>query len=334
MKIKYLPCQPHCFGFGGFDLQMIHTLEAVKKAGVSGEKLNPWDRDSDFDIIHLWGLDSSNFRSALFAKKANKKIVLTALTGYVGPFKSRIINYLVNRFQLFNYNREIIKLIDSFVVLNEGQKEAAIKLYNVPEKIISIIPAIVHSDYFDYKNTENVFFNCFGFTKFILTTGNVGYRKNQINLAKACIRLNKKLVIIGNVAIGEEIYGLELEELVAVNDNILWIREIENNSNLLISAYSECELFCLVSRDEQQPISPLEAAVLGKPLLLANKTYARQIYFKNACLTDPDSIEAIMSSIIKILVNPANYVTPISHLKEFKSESVGENYKELYNSLI
>jgi len=333
MKIKYLPCQPHCFAFGGFDLQMIHTLEAVKNTGIEADKLNPWERDNNFDIIHLWGLDSSNYRTAYFAKKEQKKIVLTALTGYV---KGKLDNFkveLLNKLQITNYNLELVKLIDSFVVLNEGQAEAACQFYKVPEKIISIIPAIVNDNFFSNNGRDNYFKKYYGIQNFVLTTGNVGQRKNQLNLAKACVKIGKPLVIIGNLASGEFEYGNELKKIVDKHENIYWLTEIDNDSPILISAYQECILFALISNNEQQPISPIEAAVLGKPIILADKTYAKQDYFNNSLLTNPNSIDEISESLLKTISNPEMFKINIEKLNIFKSTSVGEKYKILYYNL-
>lgn len=333
MKVRYLPSQPHCFAFGGFDLQMLHTLEAVKKLGINVEKLNPWDRDNDFDIIHLWGLDASNFRAAYFAKQERKKIVLTALTGYV---KGAIQNFkleLFNKLQLVNYEYELIKLLDCLVVLNQGQADAAHKFYKIPLKKIKIVPAIINDQFFKYGDDDVSIKNEIGINDFVLCTGNVGKRKNQLNLAKACIRIGKPLVIIGNLASGEYEYGDALNKIVETNKNVYWIKEISNYSNIFISAYKACSMFVLISHDEQQPISPLEAAVIGKPIILANKTYAKQEYFKNAILVNPNSINEITDAITSAYINPHKYMVDKSKLNDFKSEIVGQKYKMIYSDL-
>ena len=157
-----------------------------------------------------------------------------------------------------------------------------------------------------------------------------------LNLQKilALQLFSKKLVLIGDVLDGEEFYAKELEVLVLNNPNMRWIKELPNGSEELAAAYYNCSVFALPSKNETQPLSALEAAVLGKPLLLANRTYARQMYYKNACLTDPDSIDSIMASITKILAKPDSFSTPISYFIDLKSKSVGEKYIDLYNSLM
>lgn len=335
MEVRYLPYQPHCFSFGGFDLQMIHTLDAVKEAGVKAIKLNPWDRDNAFDIIHLWGLDIANYRNIVFAKKDKKKIVMTTLSGYVGGMKEDLKWKVRNRLRSYAFYREMTSKIDSLVLLNEGQAEFAVKYWRVAESIISIIPAIVQENYFRQQETNRTAFcDAFGVKDFILTTGNVGVRKNQLKLAEACAKINKNLVIIGNALPGEEKYGKQLDDFANNNPCITWIKELKNNSTLLISAYNECDAFALVSREEQQPISPLEAAVRGKPVLLGNSSYARQKYFTNTCLVDIEDAGKIADAITGIGKSPQTYIIPPHYLNSFRAKEVGEQYARLYRSIL
>src|SRR3569623_2271318 len=61
MRVKFFPWQPHCFAFGGFDMQMLDTLDSIKNVGVDASKLDIWSRDNNFDIIHLWGVGMLNY---------------------------------------------------------------------------------------------------------------------------------------------------------------------------------------------------------------------------------------------------------------------------------
>lgn len=335
MEVRYLPCQPHCFSFGGFDLQMIHTLEAVKDVGVNVKRLNPWERNSHFDILHLWGFDVANYRNIVFAKRDRKKVVLTALTGYISGARENLKWRVRNFLKSYAYNKEMIRLIDSLVVLNEGQAEFAEKYWQVPSSKISIIPAIVQENYFEQHSAAGTsFYETYGVKDFILTTGNVGVRKNQMKLAEACASINKNLVIIGNAFSGEEKYTQQLAAFVKANPCITWIKELKNNSSSLIAAYKECNAFALISHEEQQPISPLEAAVMHKPVLLGNKSYARQKYFSNACLVDVDNTRKIADAILAIEKSPSDYIIPYEYLHPFKAKEVGMQYANLYQAFI
>ena len=58
MKVRVLPLQPHCFAFGGFEIQMLSALEAVRACGVDAQPMDIWSRNADFDIFQLQSLEN------------------------------------------------------------------------------------------------------------------------------------------------------------------------------------------------------------------------------------------------------------------------------------
>src|SRR6185437_15107033 len=84
MKIRFVPAQPHCFTYGGFDIQMHRTIEVLRTRGIDARPLDFWSRNLDFDIIHLWGFDTgAHMTTARFAKAYGKNVVLTPLVQYL-----------------------------------------------------------------------------------------------------------------------------------------------------------------------------------------------------------------------------------------------------------
>jgi glycosyltransferase involved in cell wall biosynthesis len=337
MKVSYLPYQPHCFAFGGFEIQMLGALEAVKKNGVNASALNPWSRSDDFDILHCWGLGLPHYENIHWAKRSGKKVVLTGLLPY-HEFLIEKIRHLVSSYIRKNYFLlEMAAKVDAFTVLNNVQAEICHKHYKVPYDRIHIIPNIVSDRFYAAGNEQSVkeiFFKKYSFTEFVLTTGNVCARKNQLNLAKACIALDRKLVIIGKPLAGEEAYAQKVQELELSNKNILWIKGMPENSPELVSAYLNSSVFALPSYIENQPISLLEAAVLRKPLLIADRAYARQSYYQHACLVNPDSSTSIAEGLQKVFSQPQRHITPASFVEGFTELAIGVQYASVYKSLL
>ena len=58
-QCRVVPFQPHCFAFGGFELQMIAAMDSARAAGADVAPLDFWRREADFDVLHLWALDCS-----------------------------------------------------------------------------------------------------------------------------------------------------------------------------------------------------------------------------------------------------------------------------------
>lgn len=328
MRVKYLPHQPHCFAFGGFDLQMLNTLKAVQDAGVDASKLDIWSRDSEFDILHVWGIGSHNFTTIDFAKKAGKSVVATILVPYYDTIRTKLGYYY--RFLQVMESIRILKKIDKIVILNDLQLKVVHQRYKVPISKIEVIPNIVEDAYFKIPDFD--FKKKYGIEKFVLCTGNVCSRKNQYNLALACINLNLDLVLIGNVLDGETLYGKQLADLAKRYKNITWISQQESGSDELVSAYFNCMIYALPSKSETQPISALEAVAMGKPLLLLDRSYANQPYYKNAILCKSGDVKSIEKGLVMAINKKASSEYNVEILN-CKKEKVGNLYKDLYEKL-
>jgi len=324
MKVKFLPYQPHCFAFGGFEIQMLSALKALENAGVDVEKMNVWSRDNDYQIVHCWGLDLANYENVKWAKKSGKMVVVTALVGYYEALVEKLKFTISSSFYKERLIKEMVTYIDRFVVLNELQANIIHEHYGVTREKIHVIPNIVDEKFYQIA-TENTII-----ADYVLIVGNVCTRKNQLALAKACVLENLQLTIIGGVLRGEEGYGEQLQQIVDNNANITWIKGLKENSAELLDYYKKCSIFALPSFIEQQPISLLEAAVMNKPLIIANKAYGKQKYYQNSYLVDPGSVKSIQDGLRKVINDKSSYLPDQDLLKECKSENVGKAYMEVY----
>ncbi len=333
MKVKFVPYQPHCFAFGGFEIQMLGALDAVIKAGVQAEKIDVWSKDSDFEILHCWGLGFHHYENMRWAKHAKKKIVLTALLSYYENFNERLRHLLSTHIKKAQYYIQIANMADAVVVVNELQAEACRRYFKVPREKIHVIPNIVNSLFFD-SPPDTSFVKKFPVSNYVLTVGSVCSRKNQLNLAYACVKGNRNLVIIGRLLEGEESYGEQIDAEIKKNRNITWIRGLSSNSSELVSAYQNCAIVALPSFVEQQPITLLEAVAVQKPLLIADRAYARQKYYRNAMCVSPGSIDAIVDGIRKVTANPLLFTPTKSVLEECREENVGQEYVNVYRRVM
>lgn len=332
IKVKFFPYQAHCFSFGGFEIQMRLTLEAVRKAGVDASPIVVWDQDNKFDVAHLWGAGMSQVANIRFAKTAGKKVVVTALFDYLGTAAERVRMIGSSLLGGARYFRGVSDLIDALVVVNTHQAEIATRIYGIPSKHVHVIPNVVDSVYFRHfghktSTTTNS-------PRYVLSTGNICQRKNQLALAKACLRLGVNLLLVGRVLEGEDNYGATLSDLAGKNSLVHWIRGLPAGSHDLLSAYEGASIFALVSDNETQPISALEAAALGVPLLLSNRPFAKQKYYTNARLVSPDSVDSICEGIQSVLASPLSFVPSREYLEECTPASVGGRYFEVYERVL
>jgi glycosyltransferase involved in cell wall biosynthesis len=327
ISVRFLPAQPHCLSFGGFEIQMIQTLQAVKPYGIDAKPLNPWSKSKNFDIAHIWGFDISQFRNIFFLKKAKKGVVVTALLDYSWSLKKKLKFLISSYMSITRYYLRMAKLIDAFVVLNDIQRDIAIHYYKIEADKVFVIPNIVHRNFYlsAIQDNDITYTN-----SYVITVGNICPRKNQLNLARACIKAGVNLIIIGNVLDGEEAYGHKLSEVVRNNSSVKWVKALPPASTELIEYIKRASVFALPSLNETQPISALEAAVLRKPLLLSDLPFAKQKFFKNACLVDPYNVDNIARAVVKIISNPKLYIPDYSVLQECTESSVGKAYAKVY----
>jgi len=331
MKVKYFPYQAHCFASGGFENLMNSTFEAIRSRGISVSKIDLWDTEADFDIAHFWGLGSPNYNNIIWAKKSDKKVIVTCILPAYSTTKQKFRYFVSNFLGKQKAIKNIFRSIDIVVVTNQRSRLVAIRYYKVPSEKIFIIPNTLLSSY--YQKYGKLSFRTIKLKKYVLTIGNVCKRKNQIRLALACLKVNVGLLIVGPILSGEEEYGAELNDIVNKSDQMIWLDSMKRDSLELISAYKNSLLYALPSFEEEQPTSAQEAGLLGKPLLLGDLSYARQKYFKNSYLVNPSSVCSIANGIAAILKNPSNFIPPFEVYSECKEENVASEYISLYSTL-
>lgn len=331
MKVKYLPWQPHCLAFGGLEVQMLSTLKAVQLAGVSAEKLDVWSRDNDFDILHVWGLDHVHEVAVHYAVRSGKKVIITALFQDFNDWKRRYKHYLSQYIGIAKCMIKIAQEADKIVVVNDIEADIATKFFKIPTSKISYIPNIVDTKYFETESISGGSFR--GIDNYVLCTGNICRRKNQLTLVKACISIGVNLVLIGKILPGEEEYGKEVLSLLDNQKRCLYIENLPENSDELISAYRNCSIFALPSLFEQGPISAYEALVVGTSLLIADRRYSYQEFYQNVKRVDPFSVKSTSDGIRDILNSPRKYRQHRSIMDPCRSENVGIKYKDLYQNM-
>ena len=260
MKIIFVPHQPHCFAFGGFEIQMLQLFNALSQEGIPVSKIDTWSRSLDFDILHLWGLEMSNFPAAYWAKRYNKKVVLTALIGQISGFVEAIKFKISERIGQVRFLKRVLQQIDYLVVVNELEAKKAIDYFGMNSAKVKIIPNMIGRELLAYTPRKIPaglpadYFFC---------AGSISERKNQVSLAKAAILEKLNIVFAGNLLCSDA-YKQRFLELINRNNNLHYISELPAGSNDLLDLFYYCNGFCLPSYIETQPISVLEASFFNK----------------------------------------------------------------------
>jgi glycosyltransferase involved in cell wall biosynthesis len=307
---------------------MLAALAASAEAGCEIKPLDIWSRSADFDILHLWGYEITHINVAEWAKRAKKRVLLTALLPYKGleATLGRIIHCATGFSRL---EWRLRKLIDRLVVVNEEQAQFACSRLGFSRQDVSIVPNIVHDNFWLGQSGEADRAD----PDYVLCTGNICSRKGQLRLAKVCLEVQRKLLIVGDVLTGEEAYGNQLRALASGNEQIQWMRPMVYGSKELVNVYRNARCFATLSSAETQPISALEAAVSQTALVLPDRPFAWQHVYENAKLVDPFSSRSSCEGIEAAWLEPNRYRVPLSNLKGCSSTEVGLAYQRIYTSL-
>jgi glycosyltransferase involved in cell wall biosynthesis len=329
MRIRFVPAQPHCFVYGGFDIQMHRTLEVLQAQGVDARPLDFWSRDDDFNILHFWGFDPTHLLAANFAKRYGKKVVLTPLLQYL-TLRHRI-RYLGSWLEGAARDRIALgKLVDRFLVVNEAQGETLRAFYRVPQSKLEVIPTMLDGQFFNPEPRFDTMSD--GFKGFLICAGNICARKNQLLLARAAISAQIPVLFAGNSVGGEEDYSEAFAKLIASHSFLRWNKWMAGEE--LQRAYRAAIGVVLPSFEEQQPTIGLEAAALGKPLMLGAMAYAQQKFYRNAFLAKPNSIAHIATGLKALVSEPTRYTPPHDLVQECRAERIANRLKEIYESLL
>jgi glycosyltransferase involved in cell wall biosynthesis len=326
--VRVVPFQPHCFAFGGFELQMIGAMKAALDAGVDIAPLDFWRREADFDVLHLWGLDLQHRNTVMWAHLANKKILISALVSYPSLISRLryVASSLIGPARLHN---PMLAQVDGITVVNTAQKQFLVNIIGFPANKVFVVPSIVDDIFFAVPASTDGFE--LDINNYVLCVGNICRRKNQLALVKACKKIGVPLLLVGKVLTGEEDYGRAVADAMANDSDIRWIKGLMLGS--LAAAYGRAAVFALPSFNETQPLSALEAAAARKALVLADRPYSKQEFYANAVLTNPDSVDAIASAIGKALDHPDAYCPPAAVIEECRQNKVGAAYLAAYLKL-
>jgi len=192
--------------------------------------------------------------------------------------------------------------------------------------------ALVDDIFFEAGRGEGA--GVFGIENYVLCVGNIRRLKNQLTLVSACRKLGVPLLLVGNVLTGEEEYGRAVAEAVAAGKDMRLIPWLTSKSAELASVYRNAAVFALISRLEHQPISALQAAASRKPLVLADRPYARQEFCEHAALADSSSVNSIARAIRKAIDNPDAHCPPLHAIEPCRKEEIGAAYMSIYQRLI
>ncbi|MDQ6929832.1 MAG: glycosyltransferase [Candidatus Eremiobacteraeota bacterium] len=186
--------------------------------------------------------------------------------------------------------REILSMVDHLIVNANSEVH---RLYRFLDNSVpfSLAPSATDASVY-HKDAAVRFIGKYGLKDFILTTGRIEPRKNQLALLYAMKRWpERRLVVIGQNF--EFLYGLTFA--MYWGPNVIVLPHMPEEE--LAGAYAAARVVCQPSWDEVVSLSVLNAAACEASLVVTRNGYEHEYLGDDAEYCDPADVESIADAI-------------------------------------
>ncbi len=324
IRIGHFAAQPHCFSYGGFDIQMNRVIDLTNEAGVPAVRVNPWDQSCRFEIAHFWGGEESHSLAFRFCRSRCIATVFSVLLPNPPSQHSPGMRFRGWARRLLK-GRLTYAAAEAIIVINEDQAWVAKHVLGIGHERIHTVPTIVDDAFFADSDTS---------TRDphgpILCVGTIGSRKNQLRLLHAAALLPNEVVLCGRFDDSEPEYRAAVErELTARPSQFRHVQDV--TSKRLLELYSQCSVLACVSLHETEPASMLEAMICRRSTVVADRPYGRNRKFFGSQRCDPESTDSIARALFRALEEPVpNY--DFFRASEHRAEAVVASFRHVYTA--
>lgn len=327
---------------GGAAIQLLNTSRYLGDYGIDARLFDPWTpfHAEACDLFHLFASDIGMYHlgreihtlgvpmalSPITYSLHSRRFIRTALAA--SRMLQRIgygvwTDYAITS-DLCNWAR--------LVLPNTGDEAGLMKDgYGVPPGKVTVIPngvdeRFAHADPALFKKT-------YGIDRFVLNVGHTGHvRKNVLALIRALSQIDHPAVIIGRIV--RTPYGEACLREAGKNKNIILIDSLDNDSEMLASAYAACDVFAMPSLFETPGIAALEAGLAGAKIVITPYGGTKEYFGTMAEYVDPHSVDSIREGIVRALQAKRDECLSVHIRKEYLWPRVAEKTAAAYRTII
>ncbi len=326
---------------GGPNTQLRKTIQDMDQFGVKAEIFNPASafRKEDCDLFHIFAANIGTYHLANEIRTLGVPLVVSPIFYRLqSPAVFRAVlggTHLIQKFYKAFWSdvaltAEICGWSEKLLPNSRAEGDFVKSALGVPSSKITVIPNGVDERF--YHANPELFRKKYGLDKFILNVGHVGHRrKNVLALIKALGKIDHPAVIIGRIIAGE--YGDACVREAAKHKNILLIEGLQNDSEMLASAYAAADVFALPSFFETPGIAALEAALAGARIVITPHGGTKEYFGGMAHYVDPHSVESIRDGIVKALDTKGDDRLREHIRREFLWQKISEKTAAVYKTV-
>ncbi|MBX2993103.1 MAG: glycosyltransferase [Bacteroidetes bacterium] len=294
---------------GGPNTQLRKTMQHIGEFGVDMRLFDPWAhfKKDDCDVFHIFAANVGTYHlaheihvlgipmvvSPIFFRVQSPAIINSFLRA------TRVAQHLTKSIWTdAGFTAEICNWSRAVLPNSKAEGELISRSLGIPQSKITVIPNGVDERF--YHAEPSLFKKTYGLENVILNVGHIGHtRKNVLSLIKALGQIDHPSVIIGRIISGQ--YGDACVAEAKKHKQVLMIDGLDNNSEMLASAYAAADTFVLPSLFETPGIAALEAGLAGAKIVITPHGGTEEYFGKMAEYVDPHSVESIRAGVIKAL---------------------------------
>ncbi len=301
LRVCIVPEYPLNLMAGGLQVQAEETCAALTALGGLECELFDWSsRRPPADVYHFIGMPSHQVRLAELVAVQGRPYLVTLLLGAPSMGAVRLAaarSWLKAAVAPEQSLRKALQGAARVITITEAEARAAAQICGLGPGRVAVVPHGVAPGYF--QRDPQPWHAVHGEAPFILCVGAVQPRKNQWLLAEAANALELPLVLIGPVLPGCEAYADQVAAEMKLNEAFggRWVHGLDHGDRLLVASHHACHLFALLSEEETQPISVLQAMAAARPVLLLRAGYTTQPPFNRLSCVNNTSLDTIQAAL-------------------------------------
>ncbi len=310
MIITFLSHNPFSLGFGGLEVQIINTAEALERLGVKVEFLDPWSKKLPSKNFHVFGSGFNMYEVLQRLHVKNCNIILSAIFIKTHPallYKTQnFLSPMLSSKFTSTLRKRVFEFPKKIIAITEQEKSYLEDFYSVPSNKLAVLPNGTDARFYNAK--PDLFIKEYGLKDFILCVGKIEERKNQLSLLKAFENdPNIPVVLLGAEDDKDPEYTKAIQEMVDKHSHLHWIRFIPYDSELLPSAFAAAKLHILPSFAEGHGLVSVESYAAGTPIIMSETDVMKEAFGDFALYCNPKSLHSIRTSCLDVYANPEKY---------------------------
>ncbi len=319
---------------GGVQVRIEEIKKLLESNGITVDYFSPHQtKIKDYDILHVFMLNTETLQLISFAKSVGVKVVLSSIVSIKGGNTIAFWCRFPIIPTIFRQKYSIVQKCDAIISETPAEAKFIHKYYKASFQKLNVIPNGVE----ELGDGTNEIFDLLGkVNPYALIVGRFDENKNQLNVIRALRGANYDVVFIGGVGInGPTIYYNQCVNAAEGYSNIHFLGWLPSNSKELNSAYKNAHAVLLPSHHETFGLVATEGAMSGAHVCLS-KTIALNsfdVFDKNKSF-DPDDIHEIRRVVDKAMSIPKGGELKDAVKQAFSWNVIVKQHIDIYNKLL